>query len=73
MCSSDLVVSADIVTQQIAPDLATYVEKVAVGADSVLAQLSQEDFQAGLRTMRTFAASAGDKAVCEPIDVLVFR
>ena len=67
------VVSADIVTQQIAPDLATYVEKVAVGADSVLAQLSQEDFQAGLKAMRTFAASAGDEAVCEPIDVLVFR
>ena len=65
-------VTADIVTQQIAPDLASYVEKVAVGADSVLAQLSREDFQAGLKAMRTFAASAGDEPVCEPIDILVF-
>lgn len=65
--------STDIVTQQIAPDFATYIEKLAAGADSVLAQLSEADFNAGIAAMRTHAASAVDSPVCEPIDVLVFR
>jgi len=66
-------VSADIVTQQIAPDLAAYTEKLAAGADSVLAQLSENDFNAGIAAMRANAASAVAKPVWEPIDVLVFR
>ena len=66
-------VSSDIVIQQIAPDYATYVEKISAGADSVLAQLSQADFQAGIEAMRGYATGAGDKPVCEPIDVFVFR
>lgn len=66
-------VSSDIVTQQIAPDLATYTDKLAAGADSVLAQLSAEDFQAGIAALRAHAARTGDKPVTEPIDVLVFR
>lgn len=65
--------SADIVTQQIAPDLAAYAEKIAAGADSVLAQLTEGEFRAGLATMRAHAAYTGDTPVCEPIDVLVFR
>ena len=64
------IVSSDIIVQQIAPNYATYVEKIAAGADSVLAQLSPEDFQVGLEAMR---ASVSDKPVCEPIDVIVFR
>ena len=66
-------VSFDVITQEIAADYATYVEKVATGADSVLAQLSPTEFQAGLDAMRAHAASAGEKPVCEPIDVVVFR
>jgi len=65
--------SSNVITQEIAPDYATYVEKVAAGADSVLAQLSPAEFQAGLDAMRVRAASAGDTPVCEPIDVFVFR
>jgi hypothetical protein len=65
--------SADIVTQQIAPDLAVYAEKLAAGADSVLAQLNENDFKAGIAALRAHAARAGDKPVREPIDVLVFR
>jgi ubiquinone/menaquinone biosynthesis C-methylase UbiE len=64
---------SEIVTQQIAPDLATYTEKLAAGADSVLAQLSEKDFKAGIAALRAHAARAGDHAVTEPIDVLVFR
>lgn len=63
-------VSSDIVVQQIAPDYATYAEKLAAGADSILAQLSATDFQAGIAAMR---AHGDDKPVCEPIDVFVFQ
>jgi ubiquinone/menaquinone biosynthesis C-methylase UbiE len=63
-------INSDIVTQTIAPNIATYAEKLAAGADSVLAQLSPTDFQAGIEAMR---AHRGYNAVCEPIDVFVFR
>jgi len=63
-------ISSDIVIQTIAPDYATYAEKLAAGADSVLAQLSPSDFQAGIEAIRAYG---GDKPVCEPIDVFVFR
>ena len=66
-------VSSEVVIQEIAPDCGTYVEKLSAGADSVLAQLSPGDFQSGIDAMRVHAARSGDKPVCEPIDVLVFR
>ena len=62
--------SSDVIIQTIAPDYATYAEKLAAGADSVLAQLSPADFKAGIEAIR---AHSDDKAVCEPIDVFVFR
>lgn len=65
--------NSDVVTQQIAPDYATYAEKLSAGADSVLAQLSPADFQTGIDAIRAHATSIGDKPVCEPIDVFVFR
>ena len=64
-------VSSDVVIQQIAPDYATYVDKLSAGADSVLAQLSATDFQAGIEVMRAYATRV-DKPVHEPIDVLSF-
>ena len=66
-------VSSSIVTQRIAPDYATYAEKIAAGADSVLAQLSPADFQSGMDALHAYAARAGDKPVEEPLDVVVFR
>jgi ubiquinone/menaquinone biosynthesis C-methylase UbiE len=66
-------VSCEVVTQTIAPDWAAYVEKVAAGADSVLAQLSRSDFEAGLDAMRAHAERVRDTPVSEPIDVFVFR
>jgi ubiquinone/menaquinone biosynthesis C-methylase UbiE len=66
-------VSAEVVTQTIAPNWAAYVEKVAAGADSVLARLSPADFQAGLDAMRAYAQRVRDTPVSEPIDVFVFR
>jgi ubiquinone/menaquinone biosynthesis C-methylase UbiE len=66
-------VSSQVVTQQIAASLTAYAEKVAAGADSVLAQLTQHDFQEGLAAMRLYARRIDDKPVDEPIDVFVFR
>ena len=66
-------VSCDVVVQEIAPDYATYAEKLAAGADSVLAQLSSSDFQAGIDAVRAYAARVRDTSVREPIDVFVFR
>jgi ubiquinone/menaquinone biosynthesis C-methylase UbiE len=66
-------VSSALVVQTIAPDYATYTEKLLAGADSVLAQLSPEDFKVGIEALRAHAARAGDKPVSEPIDVFVFR
>ena len=65
-------VSSDVLIQKIAPDYAAYTEKLLAGADSVLAQLSPEDFKAGIEAMRTHATCGGDKPVSEPIDVFVF-
>jgi len=67
-----ITVSFDVIVQEIAADYAAYVEKVAAGADSVLAQLSPSEFQAGLEAMRAYAAVCKEP-VSEPIDVFVFR
>lgn len=66
-------VDTDLVIQQIAPDFVAYAEKIAAGADSVLARLSPSDFQAGIEALQAHATRVGDKPVTEPIDVFVFR
>jgi ubiquinone/menaquinone biosynthesis C-methylase UbiE len=66
-------VVAEVVTQEIAPSHAAYAEKLAAGADSVLASLSQSEFAAGMKALRSHAARVDDQAVLEPIDVFVFR
>jgi len=66
-------VTLDLVTQEIAPSYAAYAEKLAAGADSVLAKLSRRDFDAGMSALRAHAAHSDGQAVFEPIDVFVFR
>ncbi len=66
-------VTSEVVTQQIAASYAAYAEKLAVGADSVLARLSESEFAAGMQALRSHAARVDDQAVFEPIDVFVFR
>jgi ubiquinone/menaquinone biosynthesis C-methylase UbiE len=65
--------ASDVVTQEVAPSHAAYAEKLAAGADSVLASLSRRDFDAGMRALREHAALGGGEAVFEPIDVFDFR
>jgi ubiquinone/menaquinone biosynthesis C-methylase UbiE len=64
---------SELVTQEIAPSYADYAEKLAAGADSVLASLSRRDFDAGMKALRAHAAHGDGQAVFEPIDVFVFR
>ena len=66
-------VGFEVITQQTARSYAAYVEKIAAGADSVLASLSQRDFEAGLEALRLHATRVEDQAVFEPIDFFVFR
>jgi ubiquinone/menaquinone biosynthesis C-methylase UbiE len=66
-------VSVAVITQEIAQSYEAYAEKLAAGADSVLAQLTKSDFAAGMKALRAHAARVGPQAVSEPIDVFVFR
>jgi ubiquinone/menaquinone biosynthesis C-methylase UbiE len=63
----------DLIRQTIAPDWETYAEKLAAGADSVLARLEREDFDNGIAAVRQHAFLAKAQAVVEPIDLFVFR
>ncbi len=61
-----------IIRQTIAPDWAVYAEKLAAGADSVLAKLSQQDLDDGLAAVRRHTATEdGRRPVVEPIDLFV--
>jgi ubiquinone/menaquinone biosynthesis C-methylase UbiE len=66
-------VAVELVTQEIAPSHAAYAEKLAAGADSVLASLSKSEFAAGMQALRSHASRVDDEPVFEPIDVFVFR
>jgi len=66
-------VASEVVTQEIAPSYAAYAEKLAAGADSVLASLSESEFAAGMQALRSHAARVDHQPVFEPIDVFVFR
>lgn len=61
-----------IVTQTIAPSWTDYAEKLATGADSVLARLDPEDFERGLAAVRQHGDRVGAQAITEPIDLFVF-
>ncbi len=66
-------VTGELVTQEISPSYAAYAEKLAAGADSVLASLSQRDFDAGMQALWAHAVHSDAETVFEPIDVFVFR
>lgn len=66
-------VTLELITQTIAPNHAVYADKLATGSDSVLAQLSQDEFQAGIEAVRDYASRVNNEAITEPIDLFVFR
>ncbi|HEV8430243.1 MAG TPA: hypothetical protein VGQ41_20235 [Pyrinomonadaceae bacterium] len=62
----------DVIVQEIAPNYVAYAERLATGADSILASLTRNEFDAGMTALRSYARSNNDP-VTEPIDVFVFR
>lgn len=63
----------EVVVQEVAPDLAAYADRLAAGADSILAALCPRALEAGLAAIRARAAGPRAGPVTEPIDVLAFR
>jgi ubiquinone/menaquinone biosynthesis C-methylase UbiE len=61
-----------VLMQTIASTHAAYADRIAAGGDSVLAQLSPLEFEAGLRALRSHAARIDPKSVSEPIDFFAF-
>jgi hypothetical protein len=64
--------TSKVVVQEIAADYAAYADKVALKADSILVRLDEHDFEAGIRALRSSAATMKQRPVTEPIDFLVF-
>ena len=65
-------VTLDLITQTIAPNYMVFADKIAAGADSVLARLSDDEFQAGIEAVRAHASRVNNEAITEPIDLFVF-
>jgi len=61
------------IVQQVAASWPDYATRIATGADSVLASLSQAQFQAGLRRLRDYATEHASTPVTETIDYFCFR
>ena len=62
----------DLVTQEVAGDYSAYAVKLATRADSIIASLDEEAFQAGLKAVRSAAVALPTRPVTEPIDFVVF-
>ncbi len=65
-------IAQNLINQEIAPDWATYADKLTTRSDSVLARLSDQDFDDGIAAIRRHATAGHSEAVVEPIDLLVF-
>ena len=63
-----------LIRSEVAGSWGAYADKLASRADSILAQLSDQEFEAGLAALREYAATAPlDEPVIELIDFFVFR
>ena len=67
------ILKAGILHQQVAADYTDYAEKIAAGADSILADVSRDEFEAGIAAIRRQSAAGANEPVVEPIDFLVCR
>jgi ubiquinone/menaquinone biosynthesis C-methylase UbiE len=64
----------EVVMSEVAESWPAYAEKVALRADSILVQLGEADFAAGLADLRAYAARQPPvQPVIEPVDLLAFR
>jgi ubiquinone/menaquinone biosynthesis C-methylase UbiE len=64
----------ELVSSEAAGNWSAYADKIAFRADSILAQLSDQEFQSGLAALRAHAATApADQPLIELVDFFVFR
>jgi hypothetical protein len=63
----------ELVRNEVASNWRIYAEKIAAGADSILAQLSENEFRDGMRLLNEHAATAGDVPAGEVVDLFAFR
>jgi ubiquinone/menaquinone biosynthesis C-methylase UbiE len=66
-------VGEGVLVQEIAPTHSAYVDQLAAGADSVLAQLTPDQLENGLSALRAHARDIDPAPVTEPIDYFAFE
>ena len=63
----------ELVESEAAGSWPEYAERLVHRADSILVQLSDSEFEKGLRALRRYATTAAPVPVVEPVDFFVFR
>jgi ubiquinone/menaquinone biosynthesis C-methylase UbiE len=64
----------EVVMSEVAANWNVYADKIAYRADSILAQLTDSEFEQGLRNLRRYAVlQPPSRPVIEPVDFFVFR
>jgi SAM-dependent methyltransferase len=63
----------ELVRHEVAANWRVYADKIAAGADSILAQLSEREFLQGMRLLNQHAANADEVPVDEVVDLFAFR
>lgn len=65
--------ASKIVKQTISQNWINYADKISAHGDSVLEQLNEDDFRAGMDALRAHSEKNGNMPVVEPIDLFVFQ
>ncbi len=64
----------DVVQSEVGASWAAYADRLAYRANSILAQLTDREFEDGMAALRDFAAAAPpEQRVIEPVDFFAFR
>jgi ubiquinone/menaquinone biosynthesis C-methylase UbiE len=65
-------ISAEVISQVVAPSWSSYADKLSAGGDSILVRLNRQEFEEGLAAIRKFG-SESKQSVIERIDFFVFQ
>jgi ubiquinone/menaquinone biosynthesis C-methylase UbiE len=64
----------DVIMSELASDWSDYADRISLRADSILIQLDDAEFAAGLDALRAHAAAHPEpRPILEPVDLLAFR
>lgn len=63
----------ELVRNEVATNWRIYADKIAAGADSILAQLSEAEFRDGMRLLNRHALTSSSEPVIEVVDLFAFR